>query len=145
MSTASRSLSIVFIRDVVNHANDDVVSIVPSDDSDRLYNVTYRDSHNNIRNNNTCTDTEVFDFVENLFNLLPIDEDPFTFVQISAPAFPSILLKINRLEEDTTQDSIMNIVRNTIRNWPSATNMKRTITTPTSRPTTRSLTARHFS
>lgn len=133
--SASRSLGIVFVRDINNSKKDDVITINPHKSSARMFQVEYRDSQNKLRNDNVCTEEEVFDFVDNMFNLLTIDEDPFNYVQLTAPMFPTILLKTYRLSDYPIRESVMSVVKNTVRNWPSAEEIVTAV-----RPVTRSVT-----
>ena len=134
----SNTLIISFIRNVTNHSNDDALTIEPSKKSNTLYNIVYRDRLNNIRNKSICTEGEILDMVENVFNLLPHDKDPFNFIQITAPSFPPVLLESASLSNFDVRESIYCVVRNTLRNWPTATAMN---SGPVTRSQTRASTA----
>jgi hypothetical protein len=141
----SRSLCILFIRDSKKFNTDDAIIVTPSKASERMFSVQYRDSLNNIRNRNLCNETEILDFVENMFNLLTADCEPFESIQLTAPMFPPILLNTPRLHNPTTRDAVMSVVKNTVRNWPSAeelhptTSATRPVSAPSTRPVTRSM------
>lgn len=136
-----RSISISFIRKVDRSKSDDVLSIVPNDTCNKMFNVAYRDGLNKIRNTNTISEYEVYDFLENMFTLLPLDEDPFKMVQITAPTFPAVMLQVNQLTREEVRDSIASVVKNTIRNWPTGRyfNKKDSTSAPISRRVTRSM------
>jgi hypothetical protein len=80
-----------------------------------------------------------------MFTLLPLDEDPFKVIQITAPSFPPIMLKIDQLSREEVRDSVGNVVKNTVRNWPTGKkyNKKSNIQLEShdlnSRPVTRSM------
>lgn len=144
--TDPRSINISFIRKVDSSKHDDIFSIVPNDSCDRIFNTSYRDGINKIRNTNKVSEYEIYDFLENMFTLLPLDEDPFRFVQITAPSFPPVMLNVEKLSREEVRESVANIVKNTIRNWPSGKKYTDTITVPlemvdlnTNRPVTRSM------
>ncbi len=123
---------IAFIRNVKNCSNDDHLLIKESKHKN-LYSIEYRDSLNEIRNKSLSTESEVSDMVENFLNLLPNDQDPFSHVQITAPSFPPVMLLVSSLTNYDVRESIHSVVRNTVRNWPSAEPLS-------SRPITRSQT-----
>jgi hypothetical protein len=143
MNNTHAALTILFIRNVNNKNSDDMFSIRPSKVSNNMYSVIYRDRESHIRNDNICSEDEVLDFVHSIFDLLPIDEDPFLNVQINAPTFPCVMMAVKRLESYTVRDSICSIVKNTMRNWPVAVNDEITVRRPTTRSTVRGLSARN--
>ena len=140
-----RSLNISFIRKIDNSKHDDILSIVPNETCDKIFNTSYRDGINKIRNTNQISEYEIYDFLENMFTLLPLDEDPFRFVQITAPSFPPVLLNIEKLSREEVRESIANVVKNTIRNWPTGKKFVKSLPVPLEneelnhRPVTRSM------
>ena len=143
-----RSINISFIRRIENTKHDDIFSIVPHSDCDKVFTVAYRDGMNKIRSTNTINEYEVYDFLENMFTLLPLDEDPFRMIQITAPSFPPVLLKTESLTREEVRESIGSVVKNTLRNWPTSkhytkahgADVEKDDLNVTRRPTTRSMT-----
>lgn len=119
------SLIINFIRDLKQYGKDDAVYILPEG---QFYKVTYRDTTVGSRNSSIVTEHELYDFVENLITLLPVDEDPFNYFQITAPTFPPILLKTSNLNKDEISEAVGNVIRSTIRNWPRLIASRRPVT-----------------
>ncbi len=115
---SSNSVVISFIRDMKDSRKDDHLMITPST-SQSVFNISYRDHLNKVRNLSTVGEREIFDFIDNVFNLLPLDRDPFTHFQIIAPAYPAVLLDIATMYNPAVRDSVMSIVKNTLRNWPT--------------------------
>lgn len=145
MPGVSNSIIIAFIRDLKNHSKDDSLSIVPSKVTDRMFKLVYRDMNNNIRTESICSEHDVFDYLENAFSLLNVDQDPFNYVQITPPGFPPVLLKTTSLTDYAIRDAVISVVKNTLRNWPTAASMTvnpvATASVPTvQRPVTRSMT-----
>lgn len=99
-------------------ASDDVIRITPSDDSDRLFDLTYTDHDGRISNTAEYTENEIYEYLDNLFDLLPADNDPFDGIQIFAPSFPSVLIRTNDLTRPRLQDALYRVIRNTLRNFP---------------------------
>jgi hypothetical protein len=145
VSTDPRSLNISFIRRFDSSELDDIFSVVPNDECDTVFNVSYRDGINKIRSANTVSEHEIYDFLENMFTLLPLDDDPFKVIQITAPSFPPIMLNVNKLSSEEVRDSVANIVKNTVRNWPTSKKYTKKSTIQlesvdlNSRPVTRSM------
>jgi|Laugresu1bdmlbsd_1035121.scaffolds.fasta_scaffold59731_1 hypothetical protein len=143
--TNPRSLNISFIRKVDNSKMDDIFSVVPNGACDKMFNIAYRDAVNKIRCTNTVNEYEVYDFLENMFTLLPLDEDPFRMIQITAPSFPPVMLNVDKLSHEEVRESIANVVKNTIRNWPDGKKFTNHIDVPleeqslNTRPVTRSM------
>jgi hypothetical protein len=143
--TDPRSLNISFIRKVDNSKIDDIFSVVPNYTCDKMFNMSYRDGINKIRSTNTVTEYDIYDFLENMFTLLPLDEDPFRMIQVTAPSFPPVMLNIDKLSREEVRESVTNIVKNTIRNWPDGKKYKHTFSIPlekqdlNQRPVTRSM------
>ena len=133
-STPSRSVVISFIRDIKDHRKDDSLTINPTT-SQSVFSISYRDYLNGVRNQSIASEREVYDFIDNVFNLLPLDRDPFTHFQVIAPSFPTVLLEIPTMYNSAVRESVVSVVKNTLRNWPDAKN------TQIRRPVTRSQTA----
>lgn len=112
-------LEIRFIRDSNTSLQDDVLSIIPNENSSRTYILTYTDHDSRVRNQLEATMDEITDFVYDAFELLAVDEEPFEYVQLTAPAFPTVLVSSRRLENsEFVRDSLVRVIRNTLRNYP---------------------------
>lgn len=135
------SISISFIRNTNSPNTDDIVSIVPNKAAaSMLFDVVYRDRFNGTVTHSTVPTQDIFDFLENIFTLLTVDEDPYTFIQIITPSFPSVLLSVGSLKKSEIRTSIMTVVNNIIRNWPKTS----PIPLIPNRPITRSMTSASF-
>ena len=84
-----------------------------------MFIVEYEDRSGSIRNRMVVAEGEVLDFIESVFTLVPVDDDPFSCVQLTCPSFPAILLRISDLGKDEIQSAVWRVVRNTLRNWPN--------------------------
>ncbi len=144
ITTDPRSINISFVRKLENSMFDDIFSVVPNDACDKMFNVCYRDGINKIRCTNTVSEYEIYDFLENMFTLLPLDEDPFRMIQITAPSFPPVMLNVDKLSRDEVRESVSNVVKNTVRNWPSGKKYTKSLSASLemqdlNRPVTRSM------
>jgi hypothetical protein len=111
------SLQIHFIRNVSSQRYDDVLTIRPHD---RMFDVTYEDHSTGTRNHLVAPEIEVLDFVESIFELMPLDDDPFEFIQLTCPCFPAVLLKMKDIGLSNVQTSIWRLIKNTLKNWPTS-------------------------
>ena len=123
MPGVSNSIIIAFIRDLKNHAKDDSLSIVPCKVTDRMFKLVYRDMNNHIRTESICSEHDIYNYLENVFSLLNVDQDPFNYVQITPPGFPPVMLKTTSLTDYSVRDAVTSVVKNTLRNWPAATSL----------------------
>ena len=114
------SITIRILRDNTDQsgASDDVIRITPSEESERTFDLTYTDHDGRIANTSTYTEQEIYEYLDNLFDLLPADNDPFDGIQIFAPTFPSVLIPVNDLTRPRLQDALYRVIRNTLRNFP---------------------------
>ena len=113
------SIVLRFIRNQNDAGHtDDVLTITPSY-SDRMYDLTFEDRVNGIVNKFSSIESEILDYVDNLFVLLGADDDPYNAVQVDSPSFPSVIITMRKLERDDIRDSVMDILRSTLRNYPS--------------------------
>ena len=114
------AITIRILRDNTDSSgnSDDVIRISPREDSDRTFDLTYTDHDGRITNTAEYTENEIYEYLDNLFDLLPADNDPFDGIQIFAPAFPSILIRTDDLTRPRLQDALYRVVRNTLRNFP---------------------------
>jgi len=112
-------LEIRFIRDHSNSLQDDVLQIIPNENSSRTYVLTYTDHDSRVRNQLEATIDEILDFVEDTFELLTVDDEPFEYVQLIAPTFPAVLVSVGRLANSSIiSDTLFRVIRNTLRNYP---------------------------
>lgn len=115
------SFMIHLLRNVEENKNDDVIRIVPSDRVSGQFDLIYQDGFNKSCRNRKVSYTydEVFEYVESLFDLVPVDADPFLSIQFTAPMFPGILIARNDLKNDEIRSSILNVLRRTLLKFPS--------------------------
>jgi hypothetical protein len=113
-------IQIFFARSKTAPTVDDILRIVPSNISGRFYDMSYTDNHSVVKAKYTATESEIFDYLDSMFALMLHDEDPFVQVQLQTPAFPAILLNVKSLCSPSVKDAFYVVVRNTLRNWPTA-------------------------
>jgi hypothetical protein len=124
-------LSLRFIRDTNVPRQDDVLRIVPFGTTGRLFDVQYIDTEERVKHHLVASADEVLDFVEDMIELLPVDQEPFVHVQLLAPSFPSVLIKPQDLERVYVREALLRVFRNTLRNFPIQTTNYRVVKSDT--------------
>lgn len=103
--------------------DDDIIRIQRSRMEPSLYLLSYTDtqsSHTGTRKI-ALTATEIQTYIRTLMQALSLDADPFEFLQITPPAFPSVQYSVSSLNDFTVQQSILNTVRMSLDSWPRST------------------------
>ena len=131
MASSYPPLAFRFIRDTNFPRLDDILKIVPHGTSGRVFDVQYIDMEDRTKHALVASEREVLDFVEDMLDLLPVDQDPFVQVQLMVPAFPSVLLRPQDLEKVYVRDAFLRVVRNTLRNFPTLATSYRVVKTDT--------------
>jgi hypothetical protein len=112
-------IRINFIRNADDGGSrDDVLTVYKTEIAGRMFLVEYEDRTGYVRNRMVVPESDVLDFIESVFTLVPVDEDPFVNVQLTCPSFPAILLRPCDLAKDEIQTAVWRVVRNTLQNWP---------------------------
>uniref|UniRef100_A0A6C0I621 Uncharacterized protein n=1 Tax=viral metagenome TaxID=1070528 RepID=A0A6C0I621_9ZZZZ len=118
---AYASLQLNFVRNLSDGGSRDDIMRVKKTETPRLFCIEYEDRTGSIRNRAVATESEVLDFVESVFTLVPVDEDAFQYVQLTCPNFPAILLSTCSIRNEEVQTAIWRVIRATLRNWPAET------------------------
>jgi hypothetical protein len=108
-----------FIRNHASSSSDDILKIIPTENSARTYDLVFSDSVNRITNSFSSVESEILQYVDNLFTLLSIDDEPYISVQIDSPSFPSVLIALRNLDRNDVRDAVMDILKSTLRNYPA--------------------------
>jgi hypothetical protein len=116
----SSTIQINLIRTPLGNGHDDDI-IVISKTGEKEYNLTYKDktANNPVPHSVQLDRDDVFDHLETTFDMLNIDIAPYKQIQILAPAFPSILLTVNSLNNEDIRETVYRVVESTMDNWPS--------------------------
>ena len=85
----------------IRTSTDDVIHITNLDDT--LFTVRYIDKEVNLRYWFEATRDDVIEYMYSIFDMLRIDEEPFDSVQMTLPAFPTIIVRIGSLNEKTVR------------------------------------------
>lgn len=110
---------ILFLRPAGYSSTDDILTIIPNQESERTFIVTYTDHYNHTSNQFEATEREILDYMENMIALLHIDDDPFDKIQIQCPTFPTVLIRVCDLHKDDIKLSVMDVVKSTLRCYPT--------------------------
>ena len=112
------SIQLNFVRNLSDGGKYDDILRVKKTTNVRLFCVEYEDRTGSVRNRSYATESEVLDFVESIFTLVPVDDEPFQCVQMTCPNFPAILLRTCDISKEDIQTAVWRVIRSTLRNWP---------------------------
>lgn len=103
-------------------SQDDVIKIRPSKQNDRLLNVYYNDRESEKNYSFDDTWDNVVTYLERIFAILPYDSDPFYSVQFTLPAYPSVMIRVHDLPDDTEfVDTVFLMMKSVVDGWPVST------------------------
>jgi hypothetical protein len=114
------TIQINFIRNPHGDGHDDDILTISKTDS-KQYTLSYKDktAQNPVPHYVHLDRDDVFDHLETTFDMLNIDIAPYKQIQILAPTFPSILLRVDSLSSNEIRDTVFRVVDTTMDNWPA--------------------------
>jgi hypothetical protein len=115
MSTIS-----IFITRNNDSKSDDIIKIVPVVGDSKLFQVTYADpgDGNVMKYSFTANVNGVLDYLETTTNLLQKDDEPFKSIQFNLPAYPRIMVNLEKLRDDDFMESLWRAISSVCNDWP---------------------------
>jgi len=116
------SISILITRNS-NSTSDDHIRIVPVADNTKMFHVTYLDVENDTDNKRTkytftTTATGVQEYLDTTMNLLLKDDEPFKQLQFNLPAYPRIMVNLEKLQDDEFMETLWRAIASVCDDWP---------------------------
>lgn len=114
------SITFNIIRSMDRSSEDDIVCIRKLGDD--TYSYMYKDPLSNCQRGKrvvqeNLTSDDVMNQVRLLFNLLCVDDEPFTALQVFLPNMPTVLVNVNSLTS-TTRDLLYDSIESVLDTWP---------------------------
>jgi hypothetical protein len=104
-------LTIMVVRDENNKSRDDVIRFSSSSARPDMVDVSTSFEGKKHEYNTTMTRDRCPHYVRTLIRSLVKDDDPFESIQVNSSLFPSVLYKLEDLEDDTlTQTTLHDLV-----------------------------------
>ena len=103
------SVSFNLIRDTNDKTNDDFIIVKQTHEYD-IVHLCYKDRVSGTQHEVRMTKDRLSEYCISLFHILSYDNDPFKFVQVNFPAFPSVLLNIKDLEYESLRERIQSML-----------------------------------
>jgi hypothetical protein len=103
------TITFQLVRDTNDSSKDDTITIRQTTDSDIIF-LSYKDRKSNSFHEVRMTKRSMSDYCISLFHILSYDEDPFIHVQVNFPAFPSVLLKADDLQDNLLRDRLQSML-----------------------------------
>lgn len=97
---------------------DDLIKIKPTDETLQMFSILHHDKHSDKKYQFYESWDGVGAYLAQLFTVLPFDADPFERVQFSLPAYPSLMFKIQDLQEPYLMNRVWDMLDTTARGWP---------------------------
>ena len=116
------SISILITRNS-NSTSDDHIRIVPIADNTKMFQVTYLDVEGDTDNKRTkytftTTATGVQEYLDTTMNLLLKDDEPFKQLQFNLPAYPRIMVNLEKLQDDEFMETLWRAIASVCDDWP---------------------------
>ena len=124
----------IFITRNGNSKSDDQIRIVPVVDNPKQFQVTYADhgdcDSNIMKYSFTASAQGVLEYLETTMNLLQKDDMPFKQLQFNLPAYPRIMVDLEKLQDEEFMETIWRAIASLCDDWPLCLPNKVEETTP---------------
>jgi hypothetical protein len=115
--TRYRSIQIRFIRRGATSPNsDDILKITKMGENTVRIFYTEKNDYDTFTDFMTVNYTQIVAYIYRTITLLTLDEDPFQSVQFFVPGYPTLMIGVDKLKEQTGY--ILEMISNTLMNWP---------------------------
>ena len=113
-------ISILITRNE-NSKSDDVIRIVPVVDDSTSFEVSYTDVEDVKKNKFMFKSNAhgVRTYLNTTLNLLAKDDVPFQRLQFNIPAYPRIMVNMDKLEDDEFMDALWRAIDSVCEDWPT--------------------------
>lgn len=112
----NREIQVRFIRFHTDSTRDDILRITRLAENSNRIVYTEKSDNSDVVDILTCTNHQLLSYLYRVFWLTTLDEDPFKSVQFFIPGFPTFLVSVAALKQNTP--SILDLVISICWNWP---------------------------
>ena len=112
----NREIQMRFIRFHTDSTRDDILRITRLAENSNRIVYTEKSDNSDVVDILTCTHQQLLSYLYRVFWLTTLDEDPFKSVQFFIPGFPTFLVSVATLKQNTP--SILDLVVSLCWNWP---------------------------
>lgn len=114
-------ITVILMR---KNKKDDVIRITPQDDCEaescnRCYTVTYTDKHSRCKYSFNDSWENVVAYLKQVFELLVVDESPYDGLQFNLPAYPSVVISVQKATDYQTMMPIWSMIQSVALGWPA--------------------------
>ena len=103
------TITFQMIRDTKDNTKDDTITIKQTDQDD-IISLCYKDRLSSSQHEVYMNKVRVSDYCLSLFHILSYDTDPFKYVQVNFPAFPSVLLEPKALQYESLRTRLQSML-----------------------------------
>ena len=125
-----------FIAQREHDEGDDVITITKNNTPANTYSIDFVDESDSRfpRRSIRATDHGVLEYVRNLLMMLAEDSNPFPYLQVVFPGYPSTIYTHKQLQDKNVRHHILEWTKSTIASWPVYPEQERThVHVPTQR------------
>jgi hypothetical protein len=101
-----------------NSALDDILLIHKLGENNLRVTYTERTEDGELADTTVMTYQKMIHYVSRILWLLSMDSDPFFSVQVMIPGYPTVLIPVSRIQEQSVM--ILDLLLNTCWHWPAA-------------------------
>jgi hypothetical protein len=113
----NRCIQIRFIRrGSISPSSDDILKLTKMNENTVRISYTEKNEYDAFIDYLTVNYTQVIAYIYRTITLLTLDEDPFQSVQFFVPGYPTLLVGVDKLKEQTGY--ILEMISSTLLNWP---------------------------
>jgi hypothetical protein len=94
---------------------DDVITIESVAETSRFFSVSYKTPESKNVNAFFASESQVLDYVEDIFSSLALDVDAFENIQVSTCIHPSVIYRVSDLRTTSLDEILLNMVRSSMR------------------------------
>lgn len=109
-----------FIAQRDNDEGDDLIMITKNSTPTNTYSIELNDesSESFPKRSIRTTDNGVIEYVRNLLLMLSEDSNPFPYLQVMLPGYPSTIYTSKQLKDKNVRHHILEWTKNTMMSWP---------------------------
>lgn len=108
-------VTLLFTRKGKGAAHDDNITITCHSGSHEIFDVVFRTPELKEDRKFMASFSSVLHYVEDILLSMRCDTDPFEHIQLLTNIHPNILYHVSDMDESSNRDTLMNMIRDTLR------------------------------
>ena len=109
-------IQFILQRPEMGPAHDEVIKIRKM--NMRCYEIVDHDKDSHCETCVVLDEYSTLRYIQTMMDMLCVDDDPFEYCQVDVPGYPSIQLKVERLNSPQIRSHIFGMMKSCMRHWP---------------------------